>query len=143
MVPPNWNPCVGIKRAAGKVYRRYLTDEESARLGRTIDQLKDPHPAEVGAIRMLLVTGCRKQEILKLRCSDVTGRFMSLRDSKVEPRVVELGQAAQDVLKRTPQQPGNTFVFAGSRRRRAPITDLPIMAQCRAARCTHQIAAAP
>jgi integrase len=124
MVPPHWNPCVGINRNAGKVYRRYLTDEELARLGRTLDQLEGEHPAEVGAIRLLLFTGCRKQEILKLRWSDVTGRLMSLRDSKVGPRIVELGQAAQDALKRIPRQPGNAFIFASPTRRHAPRTDI-------------------
>lgn len=49
---------------------------------------------------------------------------MSLRDSKVGARVVELCQSAQNALKHIPKQPGNTFVFASPCRRRAPRTDI-------------------
>jgi integrase len=123
-VPLHSNPCLAIKRNAGKVYRRYLTDEELARLGRSLDQLQADHPIQVGAVRMLIYTGCRKQEILKLRWTDITGRLMTLRDSKTGPRVVELGQAARDALALIPRRPGHPCLFPSPSRRRAPITEL-------------------
>ena len=124
VVPPHSNPCIGIKRNPRKVYRRYLTDEELGRLGCTLDQLQGQYQLQVGAVRMLLFTGCRKQEILRLRWSDVTGRLMKLCDSKTGPRMVELGEPAQATLKLIPKQPGNPWVFPSPSRRRAPISDL-------------------
>jgi integrase len=75
-------------------------------------------------VALQVYTGCRKQEILKLRWNDITGRLMTLRDSKTGPRVVELGQAARDALTLIPRQPGHPCLFPSPSRRRAPITDL-------------------
>lgn len=112
------NPCVGVRPNAGKVFRRYLDDAELQRLGKVLDELEEIHPVQTAAVRMLLYTGCRTQEILSLRWSDITGRIMTLRDTKSGPRRVELGQAAQEALGRVERQPRNPWVFVNPKRPR-------------------------
>ena len=46
----------------------------------------------------LLLTGCRKSEILTLRWSDYRERHLFLRDSKTGPRTVWLSRPARDIL---------------------------------------------
>lgn len=119
-LPSCSNPCGAIKRNARRVFRRYLTEAELLRLGRTLDELEKIDPVRVGVIRLLLFTGCRKEEIQSLRRNDVVGRLMSLRDSKVGPRQMSIGLAAQEAFRHIPAQPGNPWlfpspVFAGQR----------------------------
>ena len=49
-------------------------------------------------VRLLLLTGCRKSEILTLRWSDYREGHLFLRDSKTGPRTVWLSQPARNVL---------------------------------------------
>jgi integrase len=123
-VPCHFNPCAGIEKNAQRVYRRYLSEPELLRLGRALDALEYSEPVQVGAIRLLLYTGCRKGEVLSLRWSDVAGRLMMLRDSKTGPRQVDLGEAAQEVLRRVPRQTGNPWIFPSAIRRGQRLSDL-------------------
>ena len=53
---------------------RFLTDEEFRRLGRVLDEAetcKGVSVHAVAAMRLLLLTGCRKGEILSLRWDEV------------------------------------------------------------------------
>jgi integrase len=56
------NPCRGIERNAETKRTRYLTAPELARLVATLDGWADQVSA--AAIRLLLLTGCRKSELL-------------------------------------------------------------------------------
>ena len=123
-VPAHSNPCGGIAKNARRVFRRYLAEQELRRLGRALGEVEESEPARVGAIRLLLYTGCRKGEVLSLRWSDVAGRLMTLRDSKTGPRQVDLGPAAQEALRRVSRVPGNPWVFTSSRRAGQPLTEL-------------------
>ena len=123
-VPSHFNPCAGIEKNAQRVYRRYLREPELLRLGRALDALEESEPVQVGAIRLLLYTGCRKGEVLSLRWSDIAGRLMMLRDSKTGPRQVDLGEAAQEALRRVPRQNGSPWVFPSAIRRAQRLGDL-------------------
>ena len=57
-----------------------------------------PRRWEVAIIRLLLLTGCRKSEILTLRWSDYREGRLFLRNSKTGPRTVWLSQPARDLL---------------------------------------------
>ena len=78
----------------------------------------------VAAIRLLLLTGCRKNEILMLRWDDIdrTAGELRLRDTKSGPRRVPLTPAAERVLARNTARrkaiPGSSP--AGSRVRPSP-----------------------
>ena len=68
---------------------------------RELHQAKRSHPSgkwQAAVVRLLLLTGCRKSEILTLRWSDYREGHLFLRDSKTGPRTVWLSQPARDVL---------------------------------------------
>ena len=74
-------------------------------------------PQTVAAIRLLVLTGCRKNEVLTLRWADVDlkSRELRLRDSKVGPRVVPLSPSAVELVAGLPRLPGNEWVFPGQK----------------------------
>ena len=96
--PEGSNPCRGIRRNRRKGRERFLTDGEMRRLGAALSRHADRQPLAVAAIRLLLLTGCRKSEILTLRWSDYREGHLFLRDSKTGPRTVWLSEPARWVL---------------------------------------------
>lgn len=67
------------------------------------------------ALRLLMLTGCRRNEILTLRCDDVDleAGELSLRDAKTRARAVALSPAAREVLSHLPRLPDNPWVITG------------------------------
>ena len=96
--PRDSNPCRGIRRYPRKGSERFLTDREIQRLAASLRAHERRRPLLVAAIRLLLLTGCRKSEILTLRWSDYRDGHLFLRDSKTGPRTVWLSQPARDIL---------------------------------------------
>ena len=96
--PEGSNPCLGIRRYRRKGRERFLSDDEIRRLAATLSAHGNASPWQVAAVRLLLLTGCRKGEILTLRWSDYREGHLFLRDSKTGPRTVWLSQPARDVL---------------------------------------------
>ena len=103
------NPCRGIHRYRRKGRERFLTDEEIGRLAARLAAYETRWPLEVAAIRLLMLTGCRKGEVVTLRWSDYREGRLFLRDSKTGPRTVWLSPAARDVLERIPRTSGWVF----------------------------------
>ena len=96
--PEGSNPCRGVKRYRRKGRERFLTDDEIGRLARRLSTYENEWPSHVAAVRLLLLTGCRRNEILTLRWSDYRDGHLFLRDSKTGPRTVWLSCAARDVF---------------------------------------------
>ena len=96
--PDGSNPCLGIRRYRRKGRTRFLSDEEIRRLSARLSAHANGRPQQVAVIRLLLLTGCRKSEILTLRWSDYREGHLFLRDSKTGPRTVWLSQPARNVL---------------------------------------------
>ena len=74
LVPEGFNPCRSVEKYPERSRERFLTDAEFARLGRVLDDAVNSGSAPltaVTAIRLLMLTGCRKSEILTLRWADV------------------------------------------------------------------------
>ena len=69
----------------------------------------------VAAIRLLMLTGCRRNEILTLRWEDVDlkANEFHLRDSKTGARTVSLSPEAAKLLAEVPRIPDNPFVIPG------------------------------
>ena len=94
--PSGRNPCRFVRRyKVEKHHERFLTPEELYRLGRVLDaapaeRLASTHAA--AAIRLLVLTGCRRNEVLGLRWEDLDFEAgeMRLADSKTGARVVPL-----------------------------------------------------
>ena len=61
-------------------------------------------------IRLLLLTGCRKSEIVTLRWQDVDGDTLNLGEAKTGPRQVLLNAPARTILERQPRS-GSAWVF--------------------------------
>ena len=96
--PEGSNPCKGVRRYRRKGRERFLSDEEIRRLSERLSMHAESCPQHVAVIRLLLLTGCRKGEILTLRWSDYREGHLFLRDSKTGPRTVWLSTPTRKVL---------------------------------------------
>ena len=111
------DPVAGVRPNPGRKMTRFLSAEEIVRLHRTLDRLVEERPShrpQADIIRLLLLTGCRKSEILTLRWSEVDGDMLRLAEAKTGPRTVWLSEAAQAVIARQPRS-GSAFVFPSPR----------------------------
>ena len=128
LVPDAANPCRDTPRYRVKRRERFLTDAEFGRLGRALDALAAERRISVhaaAAIRLLMLTGCRRNEILTLRWDEVRLEAGELRlgDSKTGPRTVPLSPAAARILARIPRIAGNPWVVPG-RGGNAPVSGI-------------------
>lgn len=98
--PEGTNPCVGVKANRRRQCERFLSDQELVRLGRALRNAESTRPVHAAAVTMILLTGCRKSEILGLRWSEVKGNRLLLTDSKTGARTVWLGHEARAILDR-------------------------------------------
>ena len=101
--PENSNPCKGIRRYRQGRSERFLSPEEYRRLGRVLAEREADYPLHAAAVRLLLLTGCRKSEILTLEWRFYRDGNLHLPDSKTGPRTIWLCRAARDVLDRLPR----------------------------------------
>jgi integrase len=94
---------------------RLLTTAELARLGAALAEAESRHPRAVDALRVLLLTGARKQEVLRLKWDEVDFACAALRlpDSKTGRKVIALPPPAAAVLARQPRIEGVPWVFPG------------------------------
>ena len=86
--PEGSNPCRGIKRYRRKGRERFLSEQEVRRLGVVLKQHEEAFPIPAAIIRLLLLTGCRKQEIVALQRKEYRERHLHLSDSKTGPHMV-------------------------------------------------------
>ncbi len=96
--PEGSNPCRSIRRYRRKGRERFLSDEEIRRLSARLAAHESRYPQQVAIIRLLLLTGCRKGELLTLQWRDYREGRLFLRDSKTGPRTVWLSEPARAVL---------------------------------------------
>ena len=87
LVPPSGNPCRSVPKYRVRRRERFLTESEFRRLGAALEALEAGGGISVhaaAAIRLLALTGCRRNEILTLRWDDVRldAGELRLRDSK-------------------------------------------------------------
>jgi integrase len=97
------NPCRHVERFPERPRERFLSDDELARLGTVVTGAEEGGLASaeaVAAIRLLLLTGCRVSEILRLRWEDVDieRRCLKFADSKTGAKRTPLNRAAISVL---------------------------------------------
>lgn len=97
--PDNTNPCRHVEKYKEIKRERYLSADELGRLGEALSE--DELPAVVAAVRLLILTGCRRGEILTLRWEyvDLKGECLRLPDSKTGAKVVHLSAPALAVLR--------------------------------------------
>ena len=70
LIPEASNPCGLVVKNRERKRERFLTPDEFRRLGRALREVTGSRrvsPYSVAALRLLILTGCRKREILHLR----------------------------------------------------------------------------
>ena len=112
------NPARTIRRNRRAKLTRFLSREEIQRLHRVLDshaERSESARQQVDIIRLLLLTGCRKNEIVRLRWQEVDGDRLNLADSKTGPRRVYLNARARDIIERRMAQAESQWVFPSAR----------------------------
>ena len=107
------NPTRGLKRNPRPKLTRFLSRDEIGRLHEVLDRYehrRSSSKSQADIIRLLLLTGCRTGEILKLRWREVDGDTLELEDSKTGPRQVLLSSEARAIIERQPRS-GSPWVF--------------------------------
>ena len=105
------NPTRGIRLNRRPGSTRFLSREEVARLHRALDRRTgEGSRQQADIVRLLLLTGCRRGEILGLRWSEIQADGLVLADSKTGPRRVPLNSQARTILDRQPRTE-SPFVF--------------------------------
>ena len=127
--PDDGNPARSVEKYKARRLERFLSEEEFRRLGKVLDAASagagGASPAAIAAIRLLVLTGCRRSEILGLRWEhvDLGAGELRLPDSKTGARLVPLSPAAAEVISSLPRPAGNPWVIAG-RNPGAPLRNL-------------------
>jgi integrase len=116
--PDGSNPRRHIKKYPEEKRERYLSPAELAALGEALslaeqEGVEDPYA--IAAIRLLIFTGCRLNEIMTLKWDyvDFEARCLRLPDSKTGARLVHLGAPALKVLSRVERRSDNPWVICG------------------------------
>ena len=99
---------------------RFLSQAELGRLGdalREAEQDKSCSPWVIAAIRLLTLTGARRNEILTLRWEHVSEEHecLLLPDSKTGRKAIHLNAPALALLHNIPRLEGNPYVICGEK----------------------------
>lgn len=111
-LPAGKSPCLGV--ASFKIHaqrERYLSREEARRLMLALEQ--SGHIAAL-ALRLILLTGARKSEILNARWENVNleHRLLTVPLSKSgKPRHIVLSRAALSAIAEIPRKAGSAWLF--------------------------------
>jgi len=111
------NPCANITKFKTQAKERFLSDNEIVRLVATLDQFEAASLAPKNAItivRLLMMTGCRKNEITRLRWDElfVDEGVLKLKDSKTGKKEVTLSNDATQILTAAPPNESD-YIFPG------------------------------
>ena len=126
--PDHSNPCLHVKKFPEQKRERFLSPEEYAALGKTLNEIEidgSETRSAINAIRLLMLTGCRLGEIMTLKWDyvDMRAREFRLPDSKTGAKIVHFGDAVAKILKEIERIEGNPWVITG-KLEGARLTDL-------------------
>lgn len=107
------NPALGVHKPREKRCERFLSPDEIERLRKALDEVKVVHPKAARILLLLMLTGCRFNEIARLTWDEVNvdAGLIRLRDSKTGARIVYLSDAAKAVCREVEVVEGAPFVF--------------------------------
>ena len=112
------NPTRHVGKFREQKRQRYLTNEELERLGEVLEEAErnetEP-PQIIAAIRLLLLTGCRLNEILALRWDQIDWDRGQLRfeDTKTGAQFRTVGAAVIEHLAQLPWRQSSPYVIPG------------------------------
>jgi integrase len=131
--PEHSNPCRHVEKYPEHQIHRPLTVLELARLAKVLREAETAEPPEaaenpraVAALRLLMFTGMRRNEALRLTWADVDldAGVLRLADSKTGAKVVRLNGAAREVIAAQEPMVGNPYVFPSPVIPGAPLYDI-------------------
>ena len=108
------NPARGVQRFQERSRDRWLKPQEAERLLAAVTEEEDPYVQ--AALRLYLLTGLRKAELLRARWEDVdrNRKELRLRDTKAgRPHVVPLSDPALSIIEDLPRRLGSPWIFPG------------------------------
>lgn len=111
------NPVHGVVRFQGNAVRKFLSPDEMKALGKAMADAEKDHAQAAAIIRLLALTGARRNEIAHLRWSwvDLHHSVLRLPNSKTGERLIVLGQVAHDLIADLPRHNGTDLVFPPTR----------------------------
>jgi integrase len=100
------NPARGVKKFPDQKRKRFLNKDELKALGQAMRDAFGENRTGLAAVRALLVTGCRRNEILGLPWEwlDAKARCIRFADTKSGAQVRPIGAAAADFLVGQPRR---------------------------------------
>lgn len=121
------NSTRGVKRYKDNHRDRFLSPAELARLGEVLAEIENHggDPRHINIIRLLALTGARKNEIVKLTWSEIdhaTG-VLRLEDSKTGAKVIRFGSVALKLIEGLLSN-GSIYVFPERKNTQRPIANL-------------------
>lgn len=119
--PDHSNPALHVQPFKERKRERFLSPAEIAHLGSVLSaiEMEGAHgPHVVAAIRLLLLTGARLNEVLGMRWEwiDWEASLVRLPDSKTGAKTVFLNAPALQVLSGTPRLADNPYVICGQKK---------------------------
>jgi len=116
----NTNPTQHIRKYKETPRERYLTQDEIVSLEQTLSKAQKEHLVShsvIHAIRVLLMTGARLQEVLTMKWEyvDIENGKINLPDSKSGKKTIWLSDKARDYIDAIPHKRGNPYIFVGQR----------------------------
>jgi len=123
------NPVEGITKARSQVRDRWLTADEFKRLGKAMGAAAADGTDQkwIDAIRLIALTGARRQDVQALmwRDVDIEGQALRLSDSKTGKSTRPLGKLAADLLSaRAANKADEAFVFPAHTKVSKPMSGL-------------------
>jgi integrase len=99
------NPVRGIETARGEAKDRVLSPDELHALGKGIDDSEAITPMAAGALKLIALTGLRRDEACGLCWSeiDLTGSCLRLETTKTGRSMRPIGKPARDLLQSLPR----------------------------------------
>lgn len=120
LINEGYNPTKGIKHYKIEARQNFLSEQELEKIGLALNEAEEngsENLYSIAAIRLLIFTGARLNEILSLRWSwvDLERGFLNLPDSKTGRKVIHLSLPAIDLLTKLPRIKNNPFVIVGTK----------------------------
>lgn len=120
LISEGYNPTKGIKHYRIEARQNFLSEQELEKIGTALKVAEEDGSENlysIAAIRLLIFTGARLNEILSLRWTwvDLDRGHLNLPDSKTGRKVIHLSPPALDLLTKLPRVKDNPFVIVGSK----------------------------
>ncbi len=113
------NPARGVRKYPDQRSRRFLSLDEIQALGKVMREAEEVLENKTGlaAIRALLLTGCRRREILDLPWDwlDMKAQCIRFGDTKSGAQIRPLGKTAAKFLESRPRRDKSEWIFPADR----------------------------